>query len=87
MIVLLLMMGVAMMAYLYWWRQQQGKAPTPLPPRLSIADLHGRCIDNPLNCEIEQTTIEEADEPEYYEKEYGFKTNLQKMKQEFKIIY
>jgi len=82
--VLLLMMGVAMMAYLYWWRQQQGKAPTPLPPRLSIADLHGRCIENPLNCEIEQTTIEEADEPEYYEKEYGFKTNLQKMKQALK---
>ena len=83
--VLLLMMGVAMMAYLYWWRQQQGKAPTPLPPRRSIADLHGECIENPLNCQVDEvTTIEEGDEPEYYEKEYGFKTNLQKMKRDLK---
>ena len=82
--VLLLMMGVAMMAYLYWWQQRPGKAPTPLPRRRSIADLHSECIENPLNCEIEQTTIEEADDTEYYEKEYGFKTTLQKMKQALK---
>ena len=82
--VLLLMMGVAMMAYLYWWQQQQQKVvPTPSPPpRPSIAELHSECVNNPLNCQVDQTTIEEGDDPEYYEKEYGFKTNLQKMKQD-----
>ena len=82
--VLIIIMGAGMLAYLYW-RQQQGKAPTPLPPRRSIADLHGECIENPLNCQVDEvTTIEEGDDPEYYEKEYGFKTNLQKMKQDLK---
>ena len=80
--VLIIIMGAGMLAYLYWRQQQQTKTKVVLPPKRSIADLHGECIENPLNCKVDEvTTIEEGDDPEYYEKEYGFKTNLQKMKQ------
>jgi hypothetical protein len=80
--VLIIIMSAGMLAYLYWWQQQQTKTKVVLPPKRSIADLHGECIENPLNCKVDEvTTIEEGDDPEYYEKEYGFKTNLQKMKQ------
>jgi hypothetical protein len=84
--VLIIIMGAGMLAYLYWRQQQQTTTKVVLPPpKRSIADLHGECIDNPLNCQVgEVTTIEEGDEPEYYEKEYGFKTNLQKMKRDLK---
>ena len=82
--VLIIIMGAGMLAYLYWWQQQQQTKVVP-PPKRSIADLHGECIENPLNCQVDEvTTIEEGDDPEYYEKEYGFKTNLQKMKQDLK---
>ena len=81
--VLIIIMSAGMLAYLYWWQQQQTKTKVVLPPKRSIADLHGECIENPLNCKVDEvTTIEEGDDPEYYEKEYGFKTNLQKMKQD-----
>ena len=35
------------------------------PP--TIADLHGDCLSNPLNCEVDEvkTTIEDADVPLY----------------------
>ena len=84
--VLIIIMGAGMLAYLYWRQQQQTTTKVVLPPpKRSIADLHGECIENPLNCQVDEvTTIEEGDEPEYYEKEYGFKTNLQKMKRDLK---
>lgn len=84
--VLIIIMGAGMLAYLYWRQQQQTTTKVVLPPpKRSIADLHGECIENPLNCQVDEvTTIEEGDDPEYYEKEYGFKTNLQKMKRDLK---
>ena len=89
-IVVFVMMMIVMAGLLYLYNRQMQveseiKAPeAPVvekPP--SIADLHGDCLSNPLNCEVDEvkTTIEDADVP-LYENTYGFKTNLFNMRKE-----
>lgn len=89
-IVVFVMMMIVMAGLLYLYNRQMQveseiKAPeAPVvekPP--SIADLHGDCLSNPLNCEVDEvkTTIEDADVP-LYEDTYGFKTNLFNMRKE-----
>lgn len=92
-IIVLFMMMVIMAGLLYLYYSQTrvksevkapevSKAPTVEEPP-SIADLHGDCLSNPLNCEVDEvkTTIEDADVPSY-EDIYGFKTNLFNMRKE-----
>lgn len=89
-IVVFVMMMIVMAGLLYLYNRQMQveseiKAPeAPIvekPP--TIADLHGDCLSNPLNCEVDEvkTTIEDADVP-LYEDTYGFKTNLFNMRKE-----
>jgi len=76
--------------YLYYRQLDLQKKAKPFePPPIieppSIADLHGDCLSNPLQCGIDEvkTTIEDGDIP-LYEDIYGFKTNLFDMKKALK---
>lgn len=87
---LVMMIILAGLLYLYYRQLDlQKKAKPPEPPPIyeppSIADLHGECLSNPLQCGIDEvkTTIEDGDIP-LYEDIYGFKTNLFNMKKALK---
>lgn len=87
---LVMMIILAGLLYLYYRQldlQKKAKPPEPLPiyEPPSIADLHGECLSNPLQCGIDEvkTTIEDGDIP-LYEDIYGFKTNLFNMKKALK---
>ena len=90
-IVVFVMMMIVMAGLLYLYNRQmqvESEVEAPEAPIIeekppSIADLHGDCLSNPLNCEVDEvkTTIEDADVP-LYEDIYGFKTNLFNMRKE-----
>jgi hypothetical protein len=88
----LVMMMIILAGLLYLYYRQldlQKKAkpfePPPIIEPPSIADLHGDCLSNPLQCGIDEvkTTIEDGDIP-LYEDIYGFKTNLFNMEKALK---
>jgi hypothetical protein len=87
---LVMMIILAGLLYLYYRQLDLQKKAKPFePPPIieppSIADLHGDCLSNPLQCGIDEvkTTIEDGDIP-LYEDIYGFKTNLFDMKKALK---
>ena len=87
---LVMMIILAGLLYLYYRQLDLQKKAKPFePPPIieppSIADLHGDCLSNPLQCGIDEvkTTIEDGDIP-LYEDIYGFKTNLFNMKKALK---
>jgi len=87
---LVMMIILAGLLYLYYRQLDLQKKAKPFqPPPIieppSIADLHGQCLSNPLQCGIDEvkTTIEDGDIP-LYEDIYGFKTNLFNMKKALK---
>lgn len=76
-LLLIISMVVAAGVWVHIQSQQTAKSqPPPRPHVPSIRDLHGECVDNPLNCEVDvvKTTIETDNEPEF-DVEYGFKIN------------
>ncbi len=77
-LLLIISMVVAAGVWVHIQSQQTAKSqPPPRPHVPSIRDLHGECVDNPLNCEVDvvKTTIETSNEPEFNIKEFGFRIN------------